>query len=75
MSTAASIRLPDPLRERIKLRAQRERRSFSNACRVLLEAGLAAADEPGSLVFDVDTDQVERLGDALHSELDAHEVT
>lgn len=34
LSTPASIRLPDPLREAIRARALLERRSFSNTARV-----------------------------------------
>jgi plasmid stability protein len=40
MKTTSSFRLPDELRERIRDQAAAERRSFSNECRVLLEAAL-----------------------------------
>ena len=40
----SSIRFPQPLRERVLQRATAERRTFSNAVLVLVEAGLAVAD-------------------------------
>jgi predicted DNA-binding protein len=42
VTTATSVRLPETLRERVRARAQIERRTFSNTLRVLVEAGLAA---------------------------------
>jgi hypothetical protein len=60
-SSPASVRLPDPLRARIEATARRERRSFSNCARVLLELGLAAVEgDPEARAF-VDEDEVERL--------------
>jgi hypothetical protein len=69
LSTPASIRLPNPLRERIRERARAERRSFSNTARVLLEVGLAA---PTAAVADVDADEVERLERLYHETVDLH---
>jgi CopG antitoxin of type II toxin-antitoxin system len=57
-----TVRLPERLRERVRAHARAERRSFSNAVRVLIEAGLDA----GSVQPDVDVvdeDEVERLAD------------
>jgi hypothetical protein len=53
VNTATSVRLPEPLRERVRAHALSERRSFSNTLRILIERGLDAVD--------VDADEVERL--------------
>ena len=60
MATPTSVRLSDPLEQRVRARARLERRSFSNTLRVLVERGLdvhpryETADE-------LDPDEVERL--------------
>jgi len=70
MNTTTSVRLPEPLRERVKARAVIERRSFSNTIRVLVEAGLASSVNPSSAA-DVDQDEVERLALLAQETLDA----
>jgi hypothetical protein len=55
--TPCSLRLPQPLRERVRERAKLERRSFANTVRVLLERQL---DAPARFE-DVDPDEIERL--------------
>jgi hypothetical protein len=56
-NTRSSIRIPGPLRDRIRERAEVERRSFSSQCVVLIEEALADRELP--LV--VDADEVDRL--------------
>jgi hypothetical protein len=55
-----SVRLPDPLRDRVRARALTERRSISNTIRVLIEAGLDASRVPPESKA-VDKAEVERL--------------
>ena len=62
-----SVRLPDPLRERVRAHARVERRSFSNAVRVLIEAGLDATE-----TADVDDAEIERLADLARETLHEH---
>jgi plasmid stability protein len=58
-NTPCSLRLPHSLRQRIRVRAERERRSFANEVRVLLERQLDAPwhDE------EVDPIEIERLAE------------
>jgi predicted DNA-binding protein len=59
-NTPCSLRLPQRLRQRIRERADIERRSFASEVRVLLERQLDAS-QPDSLFT---TDEIERLHDA-----------
>jgi len=52
-----SLRFPQPLRQRIRERAEIERRSFANEVRVLLERQLDAS-QPDQWVT---SDEIERL--------------
>jgi hypothetical protein len=52
-----SLRFPQPLRQRIRERAEIERRSFANQVRVLLERALDASQSDPS----VSADEIERL--------------
>jgi hypothetical protein len=57
-NTPCSLRLPQPVRRRIRERADHERRSFANEVRVLLERQLDASEhEPA-----IGPAEVERLG-------------
>ena len=70
MNTTTSVRLPEPLRQRVKARALLERRSFSNTLRVLVEAGLAAPAASAAFA-DVDSDEFERLSAHLAAKHEA----
>lgn len=69
-NTPCSLRLPLPLRERVRVRAVVERRTFANQVRVLLERALDdAAVAPRDDCTGIDQAEIERLAELYDREI------
>ena len=64
-NTPCSLRIPQPLRQRIRERAEQERRSFANEVRILLERQLDASQPEPHIA----QPEIERLHALYHEEI------